>query len=513
MRSGIAAARPLTAQAQQSRAARWLQRFVSVDRLAVVIVALSLGLRLWQFPNPVSGGDGGNWLALSAELLGPKVRAASSVYPPLFLVVTLVLQAFLPALEALRIAAVATSVAPGVATFCLLRAAGVGPYALLGLAFTFAGYGSEMLAWGAYPQLLGTAFVLGSLAALAYAARSRATAHLILAALLAGLAILTNQLAGLQAMAALAVAYAVWALSSHIPWRQFLRGVVVLAAVSAAITLPAVPTYLTLITRTGPGAFNAQEIMDLEAAVTYVVNEAPSLWALLFAAILPAMVLLVRRRDWTVAGAFCGLLVASVGLAAITREVRFLYLAQAAALLGFTIVLQAAAPPDLSRVLKLATAAVAVALITSVAFSGYRRLERSLAFYGYLDPFVVDGLSWLREHARPGDLAASAAVSRGWPTGWWIEGLARVPTYIESDPRWLAFHEEKQHAAIASEIFAETDPQLALLRARQERVTLLVIDVRHNRAADRWLATGRVNGPLGVVYQNPSLVIFRVAPS
>jgi hypothetical protein len=88
-----------------------------------------------------------------------------------------------------------------------------------------------------------------------------------------------------------------------------------------------------------------------------------------------------------------------------------------------------------------------------------------------------------------------------------------VPSYLDYDPRWLYFQEEKEGSRIARAVLDEADPQAAAAVARTFGVTLIVIDAREVSQADVWLRSGRVSGDLGLVYANPGLAIFRVARS
>src|SRR6266852_3682582 len=111
---------------------------------ALVVFVVLLG----RLPDPVSGADGGNWLALSQEFVGVHASAASTVYPPGFHLTLLALQLILPPLEALRVLGAAVSVLPGVAGYWLLRGLGCGRLALFGLLAALTGFSLEMLAWG-----------------------------------------------------------------------------------------------------------------------------------------------------------------------------------------------------------------------------------------------------------------------------------------------------------------------------------------------------------------------------
>jgi hypothetical protein len=120
--------------------------------------------------------------------------------------------------------------------------------------------------------------------------------------------------------------------------------------------------------------------------------------------------------------------------------------------------------------------------------NGLSALRRSTPY----DPYVVEAFEWVRLNSHPGDLAASAPAWRNWPLGWWLEGLGGIPTYVETDLRWIFFREEREQSSIAREIFSMADPQLAAIKAQKYGITLLVIDTRDNGRAEEWLTSGRM---------------------
>ncbi len=102
-----------------------------------------------------------------------------------------------------------------------------------------------------------------------------------------------------------------------------------------------------------------------------------------------------------------------------------------------------------------------------------------------------------------GLLAAAAAVEggdaeglvvvrhdrRGWPLGWWFEGLTEAPIVVGSDPRWLGFPAERAGAALAGRFFDQplTGAEVEAL-ARETGVTRLVFRKREWIGWQRWLA-------------------------
>jgi hypothetical protein len=473
---------------------------------ATVAVFVALLIRL---PDPVSGADGGNWLALAQALVGLKANAASTDYPPGFLVVLLSAQLVLPPLEALRLAGAAVSVLPGLACYWLFRGLHCQPFALAGLVASLTGFSLEMLAWGGYPQLMGTGLALGAVAALVSGFRMGSRSRMALAGILAGLTLITHHLAALQMLICLGTTSAVMILVAGSAWRSRLEQASITLAALVLTAVPAVPTYISLVTRAGPSAFNANGF-DLGQIFQYLTNEAPVLWVALCAFVPIAIALRIRERAWMDVATLFGLTAASLGLTLVTYELRAGYMGEALALASAAIVFSRLFGRGIS-IGTVAVGATACVLLGAVAAAGVQRLDRSVRFYAVLDPYLVQGLEWLALNREPGDLAAVTPGRGNWPLGWWVQGLGHVPSYLDYDPRWLYFREEKEQSQIARAILVNSDPQAAAQHARQAGVTLLVFDTRGLGQTEQWLRSGRVFGDIGLVYSNPSLAVFRVA--
>jgi hypothetical protein len=505
---GVRTSRALSARVANPAGHALFKHDGAVAAGAAVLIFVALLARL---PDPVSGADGGNWLALSQEFVGVHANAASTSYPPGFHLALLAMQVTLSPLESLRVLGAAVSVLPGLACYWLLRGLGCGRLAFLGLFASLTGFSLEMLAWGGYPQLMGSGLASGAVAALIAGFKSGAKTPLVIAGGLAGLTVLTHHLAAVQALVCLGtMSSVVVAAAGAARWVR-IKQVLVTLAVACAIAMPAAPIYISLVTRAGPSAFNANGF-DLGGIAQYLTNEAPVLWFAMGGFVPMAIAIRTHERAWTDVATLLGLLVASVGLTALTSELRFAYWSQALAIASAGIVF--------SRLIGRGAGAWGFALTTTVcalfvavAATGVERLDRSVRFYAVLDDSLVEGLGWLDRNHHSGDLAVVTPGLEKWPLGWWVQGLGHVPSYLDYDPRWLYFQEEKEGSRIARAVLDEADPQAAAAVARTFGVTLIVIDAREVSQADVWLRSGRVSGDLGLVYANPGLAIFRVARS
>jgi len=486
-------------------------RLFRVDRLhtlALGLALLSLALLHSRLPYPVSGSDGGNWLGLSGGLIGIHANAASTVYPPALLILLAAIRGLISPVDALRVTALLVAILPGFACYTLLRTLRLGGLALFGIAFSLVGYSLEMLAWGGYPQLMGTGLAIFACAALLMAYRSGQDRYFVATGMLAGLAVMTHQLAGLQAMIAVAVTSFVVLLADRHMWQQRIRQWALAAIVFTAIVLPGVPVYVDLISRAGASAFNANAF-TLGDSVGFVTNEAPALWLLAGTCVPLAVLLRGRQHAWPDVATLVGLAVASAGLALLTSEVRALYLGLMVSFISAAVVFADLVRAS-ARNWTIALAVTGCALASMLIGAGLQRFEFATRYYAMLDAPMLEGLVWLALHARPDDLAVAMRALDKWPLGWWVQALGHVPSYVDHDPQWLYFREEKAQAAIASSILANDDPQRAAAEAQHYGVTLLIFDAREGGKVDTWLRSGGVYGPIGLVYTNRSLTIFRV---
>lgn len=98
---------------------------------------------------------------------------------------------------------------------------------------------------------------------------------------------------------------------------------------------------------------------------------------------------------------------------------------------------------------------------------------------------------------------------RGWPLGWWFEGLTEAPIVVGSDPRWLGFPEERAGAALAGRFFDRplTGAAVAAL-ARETGVGRLVFRKREWIGWQRWL--GEAAPAVTVVYDDGVFMVVEV---
>lgn len=435
------------------------------------------------------GSDGGNWLAFARELFGEDVKAANVVYPPVMPFLLRALMELLGPLTAVKVLAVASSVLMGVPLYLILRRE-LHPVlsVALALAFVMAGYQQETLAFGGYPQLLGTAFLLFSLYWLGLALREGKTRLILLSAVAGGLVVGTHMLGATQLMVSAPLLAGYFAFQQRGVWRKVAALFATWAATTAALSLTLTPFYLPLLSLLdgNPANPHGYSIINLDRTVAYVFREQLALWVALTAAALPVVVLMAwRRSDSLLAPAAAALLFGPTLIFVVTGEVRSLQLLQAGVFVSWGLLASYVIDSFASARTEqwwpgwpaLAVGSVCLALAAAISVSGHSRAQDSIRFYSVLDGEAVKALDWLRLQEE-GTVVANVSPE-GLMYGWWIEGYARQPAYNATDPRWFNFREEKEHVAVASRmLWARLGPQEIARLAGEHDIRYVFVDKR-----------------------------------
>jgi hypothetical protein len=416
------------------------------------------------------GPDGGNWLALSMELFGDHAKAADVVYPPLFLVLLRGALWVLPPLTALKVLGLVTAVCLSIPAYLLLRTA-LNPWlaALLAAAVATIDYHNEIFAWGGYPQLLGAAFLVLSIYLLLQWLNTGRAWFLVGFALCTVATVATHTLAAIQLGLALGVlllvrVYENRGCHSLLP-RPRLTRPLVFWLVAAGILLGLVaPIYLRTATLLAGNPFNPQQF-DLMGTLGNPSSWQGGLYLWLAIAVVGgafAIWAVLSRRRLLLAQAAVALGASSILTFAATHEIRSAHLLQVGLLLSIGVVVALIDKETFSWLAKLGRRAIrglTIALIAIVlsgvlAFGG-QRAERAFNHYQVVDGPVLAALDWLQSHGAPGDRVIANETPRGGILGWWVEGYARLPTYLAVDSRWLAFRDERAQAEVAHRFLAQ----------------------------------------------------------
>jgi hypothetical protein len=369
--------------------------------------------------------------------------------------------------------AAATSIAPAIGAYLVLRSQRLGWIAVILAGFLAVGRPTgEATAWGGYPQLLGLGLSVLALLSVDRYLRSEQRTHAIFAGVLLALDLATSHLTGLFTLAAGAVVVALHVVQRHrdrtVPRPHWRTSWLLLAP--SIVLIPIYWRLLPALAHEIPGP-SAPNIGDAGIGGT------GPFWIVGVAAILVTPLLLWRRRHETL-----WILTTSTALVtaltyAITREPRLLYFGPLAAIFAVATWLHELGSHSTEWIR--ATAAVATLILTvalaaqTVNSFGLFRLQR--AFYDIAPPGTLAATTWLRT-STPRNAVIAVTPIGGAPLGWWVEGLTQHPTYTDASPAWLAYPQERARARAADAIFSSTFPDATSLHtARRLGVQYLFV--------------------------------------
>lgn len=402
----------------------------------------------------VAGNDPGSWLALGRQLFGGRGRSAGGTYPPLGPLLVHGAQALFAPMDAARLVGLGSLAAVTAATlFVALQ--GMDRWLALAVAV---GVGlsaevSETVAFGGYPQNYGYAFLLVAAVAFAVYLQAGSRRWLALSSVSLAGAALSHHVYYLLACLVVALIWLLWLATKPGKRRALLRTLAV-----AVASLPSVayfaPVFL-ILRRDGYGAPLSAGGMNAQLALRQAVAEARWLWIPVIAtgSVFIAFSFPPRRfAVWAVAAA---LLLATLLLFPATGEIRLLPLLSTGALLGVGLGLEELRRRSTGTIwskLPLTAAAVFVVLLYPLANAD---AAAQLHYYRVADRSLLNTTAWIAGHADQHRVVVRED-GRNWPVGWWFEGLTRATIVVGSDPRWLAFPQERENAALVDRFF---DPQ------------------------------------------------------
>ena len=437
------------------------------------------------------GPDGGNWLAFSRELFGDHVKAANAVYPPGFLVLLRGALYFLTPLTALKVLGLVAAACVSIPAYLLLRTA-VSPWlsAVLAAAVATMDYHNEIFAWGGYPQLLGVAFLVLSIYLLLRGLHTGRAWFFVGFAFCAVATVATHTLAAIQLALALGVLLAIRVYERRgfhfrLP-RPCLTRPLVFWMVTAGVLLGLViPFYLRTYTLLAINPLNPQHF-DLLSNLVNLGSWRGEYYMWLAIAIVAVTITgwaVLTRRRLLLAEGVMALCVSSILTFALLREIRSLHLLQVGLLLSVGVVVTLVNRETFTwlarlgrRTIRFLIIALIVAVLSGVLLFGQQRTEQAFNYFRVVDGQVLAALDWLRSHGAPGDLVVANETPRGGILGWWVEGYARMPTYLAVDTRWLSFRDERNQAEVAHRFLsADTGPDELRRLAETHQVKFLLL--------------------------------------
>jgi hypothetical protein len=462
----------------------------------VLLIALLTALSIYHWvilgvEAAPPGPDGGNWLALSMELFGDHVKAAEVAYPPLFLVLLRGALWVLSPLTALKVLGLMAAVCVSIPAYLILRTA-VSPWlaALLAAAIPAMDYHNEILAWGGYPQLLGAAFLVLSIYLLLQGLHTGKGWFFGAFTLCAVATVATHVLAAIQLALAVGILLAIHVyerrgLPSRLPRCRLTRPLVFWLIASGILLALVIPVYTRTFTSLADNPFNPQQFDLLRALAGF--GSWPSEYYLWLAVAVLGIAftgwVVLSRRQLFLANAAMAIGASSLLAFVAIREIRSFHLLQVGLLLSVGVIVTLMNKQIFSwlarlgrRVVHFLTIVFIVAILSSVLLFGYQRAERAFDYYRVVDGQVLAALDWLRDRGTPGDRVIANETPRGGILGWWVEGYARLPTYLAVDTRWLSFRDERSQAEIAHRFLsADTGPEELRRLAETYQIKFLLL--------------------------------------
>ncbi len=508
---GVAARR----ETVSSRAASVAERLVAFSWLLPLAIIGAIGARRWgQLGSPVSGLDGGQWLALGRGLLGGEGRSTDGAYPPLV---------------PLLVTAMRTLVGPMVAA----RAVGIGSLALVMIAVYLAARGgsnpwfatmaaatvgmasvvAEPVAYGGYPQNYALAALVAGTYALGRFFTAGGRWRLAgAAAAMAAAALAHHMYFPVTAVVAIGV-WLVWLTTRPAAGmaRRRTLGAVVAGGIAIACYLPTAIAF-RLAGYDPPVNANHQGFW---AALRYGVREAPTIWTVVLVAGVIGLLLTWRERHatWSVTAS---MIAATALLFPVTSEVRLLPPLILGGTLGLTLGLQAIWGWLRERGTwpgRLAWGAVVAATLAPALLWPRADAQANdfVRYYRVVDPGLLAVARFVDRYPETG-LVAVRESPRGWPVGWWFEGLTDARVAVGSNEKWLGFPSERDQARVASALFGGRRTGAAEVKvAHDEGVELLVFRKWEWIGWKRWQA--EPSPATEVLYDDGEWMVVRVGLS
>lgn len=456
------------------------------------------------------GVDPGNWLANGHLLARQGPWSGRLVYPPLVPALTVAFQARLAETVGIALLAALCAAAPAIAVrHVMLTHANQPTATAAGLAMLTAVSIGEQAAWGAFPQLLGLALVVVALAVFDRCLRSQ-VGVIPTSGALAAVAYTSHLETLLLAFAATILFVTHLGLAAN--HRIIVRRAGACLALTSLVAAPLAGIYgrltaaVAAIQHASPALTRLNE-GDLVSRFADTFPHSSLIWelAIIGAIIVPLLCLQHRRQPiWTIHVALTSGVLASL---VVTREPRYLYDLAVPATLSLGLWSTLAPPTTAMR--HFINGSVTAAVMT-IAVTGMLAVCAQHDQYQVLDRSMLSGLHWIRQHT-PKDAEFAVSPLHNRPLGWWVQGIARRPTFTAAPLRWLTLSEERQRARIANTIFlpGEPDPQHRVTLAVSHGIRYLAY-TRH----DTWFAAPCVHAVVTrcrVVFQNSALVIVDLA--
>jgi hypothetical protein len=440
-----------------------------------------------------SGSDGGQWMAFGHQFFtGETVRAGFQFYPPIVPFAVQFTSLITGSFAALKIVGIFTSVLVAVPVYLLLRQT-LSPWlsAALAITATLTPFNNEFLAFGGYPQLLGTSFLLFSTYFLLMGFDTGKKRWFLAAGLAASATVGSNILPAFllvttSSLIALLFFHKMWHQNRAILFRRFRTGLLWWFLPSIILSLPFIGTYSAYLSTTVSSTATPTQLTLMEMA-----GWANSAWLSEFvlwaglAGIAGCFLILLGKAFFNnqviLTYASVTLLSATIIGVLLIRELRLLGLVEISLILTMSFIPRVLdslstflkARQYLSRLIIIFT----LALVLIVGTVGHRRLLIAYDWYHLVDTPVLAAFDWLRDNGDRGSIVVTTGSERGHNYGWWIEGYSHLPAYTAGDPLLFFSNEERAQVELAQAILIEdTSPMDIRALANENKIRFLFLD-------------------------------------
>lgn len=482
--------------------------------ITIVVVVFAFEWSILSVAVAPPGSDGGNWLAFTKQLFGMKIKAGTTTYPPVMLIILRFFMGFFEDATAVKVLGIVTSSTQFIPIYLLTKRM-TNPIiaSVAGLTFIFASYQFETLAYGGYSLMLATTFILMALHSyikiVSNAEERQQTIswrRLAIPAIFAALVFGTSHLAFIL-LASIFIVYNIILIITQREMRIYFTIMRKFIMVTMLFSIPIIPFYVTILANFQSNPFGPQGFSSDNWIQTfdYIFREPRLFWYSLFGlAGLAIMYPTPKPHCIQSRAIILSLGVASIGLFILLSEVRFLYFVIILTVMGAALSLYTLSKAYNSRVIQAAIHfAIIMSLYIPVSF-GQPFLIQAMNFYRAVDDDALNVIDWVK-HCLPKDtMIISTSRANGILYAWWIEGLAERPVAMASDPKWLNFKDEIANAEIANSILSQASPDALHTAMIENDMQLIMTD---KAIAHQYQAFTYENG-LDVLYESQHIAVY-----
>jgi hypothetical protein len=479
----------------------------ALDRAASLVALLGIAVLLarhWFLIGPFPPGlDGAQWLALGRGFHGVG-RSTDGAYAPLTPLLATMAEALLGPLAALRLLALGSGLAVALVIWLLAKDA-LGPrWGLLaaGLAIPASAL-AEPLMYGGYPQQFALAAGIVSLWATCRYLIDGDARFLWIMGISAVLCSAAHHIYFPLILLSMLTAMLIWLSTVKAQARWQVVRPLALALAPACAVLAVVAYQFASSGYQAPLQASERTLWD---GLRYATREAPLVWLALVIAAFASLALLWRNRASLAWLSAAGLILPAGSLFLLSGQPRLL----PPVLIGTCLAVALGAKTLLSRQRQIRPLPLlfVVAVAITLLLSADRATVGFAEFYRVVDQPLIEASAAIARDRGSGAVAVRED-RRGWPIGWWFEALLTQPVIVGSDPRWLGFPSEQEHARQAAALFdGGLDPPTFAALAAANDVGYLVVPKWDWIGWERWLRQPEF--PVTVLHDDDRYLVLRV---